>query len=270
MNGMVYESDSARDFLRKEYERRLKANPRYSMRAFASSLKMGSGALSEILSGRRPLGLKSAERVARAMGLNREEARALYELTYLDKRPSLSPADEEDGGRLAARQKRLDDDAFDAIAEWHHFAILNLLDCEGFEWSASHVSKRLGIGFGAAQAAMQRLVRLGLVKLEGKKARGVRDVVLSPSGAPSEAVRSYHRRMLAKAAEALDTAPIGSRELAGTGFALDPARLSEIKREIAQFHDRIASKYGKGRRTEVYYLQSALFSLTQGGGDGKV
>ena len=111
---------------------------------------------------------------------------------------------------------------------------------------------------------MKLLLRLGLVKKRGEGVECAHDFVLSPDGIPSAAVRAYHRRMLEKAIEALELQNLGERDITGLGFAVDPAHLAKIKKEISEFQDQLAAKYSKGKRREVYFLETALFRLSQG------
>jgi len=260
---MDIDSESAPQFLLKEFARRVRVNPSYSLRAFARSLGLSAGALSEILRHRRPLSLKAAEKVIQSLGLKGIEADKLYSFVETERRKGVAQI-----SRPAPKQKNLSEDAFHLIAEWHHFAILNLMDCEGFRWRETYIAKRLGLGISQAAMAMKLLLRLGLVKKKGDKVECAHDFVLSPADVPSDAVRAFHRQILEKALLALDLEKITDRDITGIGLAVDPARLPQIKREISEFQDRIAAKYAQGRRREVYFLEMALFRLSQGGNDG--
>lgn len=264
---MVFETDSAPEFLQQEFHRRVRMNPKYSLRAYARSLGLSSGALSEILNQRRPLSLKAASKIAKSLGLNQKESKRLYELVETDKRKSLNlpetPQDQIDN----ADRKQLDVDTFHLISEWYHFAVLNLVDCLGFRWQAAHIAKRLGISLTQAQMAMRLLTRLGLVKKRNGRIICAKDYVLSPSGAPSAAIRNFHRQMLVKATEALEFQSVDDREVSGVGFALDPKLLPQLKHEISEFQDQLIAKYSIGKRQEVYFFETALFRLTQGGSD---
>jgi transcriptional regulator with XRE-family HTH domain len=74
------ESKTAADYLISIFNERKDKNPRYSLRAFARSLGVSSGQLSEILSGKRPLSHKLARRVSIALALTENESQ---ELTHL-------------------------------------------------------------------------------------------------------------------------------------------------------------------------------------------
>jgi uncharacterized protein (TIGR02147 family) len=261
---MIFETDSVQTFLAQEFSRRVRLNPRYSLRAYSRALGLSSGALSEILRDRRPLSLKAAAKVAKSLGLNGAETKRLYQLVEADKRKTFDvPVSNSEPG-IQLEQKLLDEDTFQLVSEWHHFAILNLLDCEGFVWKASYIAKRLGLSITQAQMSMSLLLRLGLVRQKGLQIKASQDYVLSPSGIPSAAVRKYHRQLLEKAIQSLEFQSVSERDVTGAGFALDPARLPQIKREISEFQDQLIAKYSKGKKHEVYFLEIALFRLTQG------
>jgi uncharacterized protein (TIGR02147 family) len=265
---MIFEVDSVQTFLRQEFRRRVTNNPRYSQRAFARNLGLSPGALSEIMHDQRPLSLKTAMKIAKSLGFNAVETKRLYELTDVEKRKSLiEKTTSLEADRFSL--KHLDEDTFYLVSEWYHFAILNLVECDDFRWSATYISKRLGLTQAQAQMAMELLLRLNLVRRKGQSVESTQDYLLSPSGIPSEAIRKYHRQMLEKAIQALDLQNVEQRDISGVGFAFNPKQLPQIKKEISDFQDQLATKYSKGKRQEVYFLEMALFKLTQGEHDEK-
>jgi transcriptional regulator with XRE-family HTH domain len=56
-----------RDILGDEFSRRRRINPRYSLRAFARSVRIEHSTLSQLLRGKRPLTWKSIDRIATTM-----------------------------------------------------------------------------------------------------------------------------------------------------------------------------------------------------------
>ncbi|MFN3696078.1 MAG: helix-turn-helix domain-containing protein [Pseudobdellovibrio sp.] len=77
---MVFEVETAQELLLEEFNRRVRLNSRYSLRAYATFLGVSSGALSEIMKGQRPLSLKYAIKIAKALGLNTVESRKFISL----------------------------------------------------------------------------------------------------------------------------------------------------------------------------------------------
>jgi len=89
------------------------------------------------------------------------------------------------------------------------------------------------------------------------------DEVGFASEIPSTAVRQYHQQILQKAIASVDGQDLSERELSGCGFAVDISHLPAIKKEISEFQSQLIAKYGKGKKTEVYFLETVLFKITQ-------
>ncbi len=262
---------SYKNYLNEELERRIRINPKYSQRAFAKHLGLSPGELSEVLRGRRNLSLKSALRVAKALNLNPDETKHLVLSSQAEKvgnpnvaavvKTLLGTEDHGDSHDSSSRQLTLD--LFHLVSDWYCFAIVNLADCIDFRWSPTWIAKRLDITRAQAQLALERLERVGLIERHANSLRMAPDFVMSPSGIPSEAIRNYHRQIMQKATEALELQSIHEREFSGTSFAFDPKQIEAIKKDIAQFRSKLLTKYSKGKKTEVYHLELALFRITQ-------
>lgn len=261
---MIFNYDSIETFLSDELRRRVQLNPRYSLRAYAKNLKLSPGALSEILHGKRELSLKSVPGIAKAFGLNVEEGRHLLRLA-LKSRAHKNEALQalERAAALKRNHHELSSDLFALVSEWYHFAILNLLDCYRYEWNSTWISDRLGISRIQARLAMDLLVKLGLVIKDNGRYASRHEGVEFASEIPSAAVRQFHRQILQKAIASIDSQSLDERELSGCGFAVDPSHLSAIKKELGEFQERLIAKYAKGKKSEVYFLETVLFKMTQ-------
>ncbi|MEK7357293.1 MAG: TIGR02147 family protein, partial [Bdellovibrionota bacterium] len=261
---LLLESNSVQEFLTRELDRRVKVNPRYSQRGFARNLGLSPGELSEILRNKRKLGLKAALKIARAMGFNPAETKHLLHLSQVEKSKDWNIETRLTAEPAPLTASAVDQDVFHLLSEWFYFAVLNLVDTADFRWNSVWIAKRLGLSRTQAKVAMERLLRVGLVKKENGRTRSANDVVLSASGVPSEAVRNYHRQLLKKAIDALDFQPVQERDISGIGFACDPRDIEAIRREISEFQDKLTSKYRKGKLSEVYHLEVAFFRLSEG------
>lgn len=245
------------DFLSNEFERRIKTNPRYSLRAFARDLKMSPGEVSELLNGKRQLTPKAITKISSSLGLSATETRELVERATLVRAGLEDPRPE---------TRALELDLFNIVSDWYCFAILNLFDTSDFQCDPAWIGRRLGISSTEARLSLERLERVGLLKRgRGGKLCPDAGFVMSPSEVPSEAIRKYHRTMLAKATAALETQLIDERDITGMGMAIDPKNLPSLVRELRDFRDRLAAKYARGKRTEVYQLEMALFRITEKG-----
>ncbi len=213
-------------FLSAEFERRVRSNPRYSLRAFARDLAMSPGEVSEIIKGKRRLTAKAIAKISVRLGLNASETQALLGAANL----------EASGLNNAEIQTReLSADLFRVVSDWYCFAILNLFDTVAFRADPKWIGSRLGISPAEAKLALERLERVGLTRRV--KGRLERDAafVISSSGIPSEAIRSYHKQVLTKAMQALETQPVNERDITGLGIALDTRDLPDLIGELRKF-----------------------------------
>ncbi len=113
-----------------------------------------------------------------------------------------------------------------------------------------------------AQEAINVLLRVGLITKTKTSYKAVEETVLSPDDIPSAAVRTYHHTLLQKAQDALEVQSINEREITGVSLAINPKDLKLIKKDIQEFQHLLIDKYCKGKRSEVYHLELALFRLT--------
>jgi len=262
---LLLESNSVQEFLTRELDRRVKVNPRYSQRGFARNLGLSPGELSEILRGKRKLGLKASLKISRAMGFNPAETKHLLHLSQIEKSKDWNIETRLTTEPAPLTASAVDQDVFHLLSEWFYFAVLNLVETSDFTWNSIWIAKRVGITRAQAKIAMERLLRVGLVKRENGRTKSVNDIVLSTAGVPSEAIRNYHKQLLKKAIDALDFQPVQERDISGVGFAFNPKDIESIRREVSEFQDKLISKYGKGKLTEVYHLEIAFFRLSEGG-----
>ncbi|MEQ1876140.1 MAG: TIGR02147 family protein [Bdellovibrionia bacterium] len=258
---MLLRTNSPKQFLSEELARRQKANPRYSLRAFARHVGLSPGELSELLNDKRKLSVKSAVRIARALSLNTTESKHLMYLAQLDRGEGLELLS---GDGAARTREEISADLFEVVSDWVCFAILNLNDCVGFSWKPAYLAKRLGVTVQHITVALERLERVGLVKNNGGKRTVDREQVIANPNVPSEAIRTYHKAMLAKAADALDFQKITERDISGIGFAVDPKNIESLRKDLSEVLEHLMEKYQNGKKTEVYQLEIALFRLTEG------
>jgi len=256
-----------RDLLKREFAARCARNPHYSLRAFARDLKFLPSRLSDVLNGRQGLSELSARHIAGGLSLSENERTwfsASVESHHARSRVRRRIAETslekmEDGGRY----KRLREDIFAVVADWYHFAILELTAVKGFRQDPRWIGRRLGIGTSVAELALERLEAVGLLKREGDMFVPTSSFVASPDEIPSEAVKRHHQQILEKAATALALQPVAEREFSANTLAIDPADLPAIKEDLKNFRRRLERKYKKSpNRTRVYCLAQQFFSLT--------
>lgn len=196
---------SPHEILRNEYYRRKAKNPNYSQRAFAKALEIPSGRLTEYLNRTRKITVKSAIKISSKLKLEEQEKNAFVS--------ACSKKIERQHVELEFLQ--LKQDQYDVLADWHHYAILNLMKTDDFESDVTWISKRLGLDLSQVNHSLSKLKRLGLIQEENAQfSRTDSKFGLTTSqDIPCEALRESHRQNIDQAREALETVPVGLRDI---------------------------------------------------------
>lgn len=241
------------DVLKNEFADRRKGNRAYSLRAFARDCALSSGALSQILSGKRPLTARTARKIAASLLLTPERRRNF-----------LKPF----SGRIFSQKMRhagfheLEEERLKAMQEWHHGAILSLLKLDAFRPDPRWIGARLGIPAEQAADALARLERLGLVRRHGTRLERTHERYATTSDVPSAAVRKANADRLQLALAALDL-DVSKRDITSMTIASDVARLPEVKELIRRFRRDLLEFMEQGPRNALFALNIQLFPLTR-------
>lgn len=256
-----------RHILIRELERRTLKNPSYSLRAFARDLKMSPSRLSDVINGRYGFSHSASLQVAERLELPNWEREQFVDLVQAKHARSLSQRKIAQArlGKYATRKFRdLKEDIFQMIADWYHMAILELTALDAFEGSPEWISQALGINKKTAQTALDRLLRLNLLKVEGQKMVPVDDFSAIGGDTPSAAIKEFHSQILLKAQEALISQEVHQREFGSVMLAFDRKNLVKAKAAIRKFRREFSEICGsRESQDSVYCLAMQFFDLTK-------
>lgn len=265
---MVFEHSQYRSFLKACLADRISSNRAYSLRAFARQLELAPSMLSEVLRGKKNLSTSAALKVARKLGLEAREVEYFMQLVQLESTddPDLKAAL---AGRIydVAGQRKVHDfsvDLFKTISDWYHLPILELSRLDGFRLDADRAAGALGISRLEAEVAIERLERLELLKRD-RKGRLVkeRDLWMISAKVPNESLRRYHRQMLEKAIQSLESQTPSEKFVGSETFGIDPGQLGEAGEIIERFLGEMTQLSKRARkRTAVYHLGTQFFRLS--------
>jgi uncharacterized protein (TIGR02147 family) len=260
--------------LKEAFDKKAKANPRFSLRAFAKLLGISPAGLSQILSRKKRLSLDRAHEFARRLNLDAQE-RELF-LTLIEAEASKSePRKIELYEKLNSIQgssntHNLTVDQFRLLSSWSGFAILEMITVSDPTATNSEIARRLQIPPAEVDATLERLERLELIERsqapKGPRYRRVEETVLAISSQSHDAFRKYYQELLAKAEVSLTEQTPQERVSGAQVFALDPSMLAEVRKLTNQYLDQLNALAQKGkRRTEIYQAFTHVFRLTEGG-----
>jgi plasmid maintenance system antidote protein VapI len=258
-----------RRFLQQELVRRCRGNPRYSLRSFARALSIEPSALSKILRGRRAVTPAMFASLSQKLALTAEQAEALRPAQPVLRALARGAGGDEPAEPSDSGYRQLTLDTFHLISDWYHYAILELTAVRQFEPDARWVARALGLSVAEAQEAVERLVRLGFLKVERGRWVDCSDSVTTVGNEfTAAAFRQLQRQVLEMALGALEDVPLEQRDQSSMTMAINSRRLPEAKERIKRFRRQLcAFLQAGGSKDRVYQLGISLYPVSrpQGG-----
>ena len=248
---------SPQAWLQTEFQIRRKKNPSYSLRRMAQQLELPSGRLSEILSGRRRLTKPIALRISERFSYTPERRQQFLAVVEAARKGATSVVYTE------ADYLQLSTDAFHVLADWHHFAILSLMELHDFDRKPTAIAARLGISSVEARSSLDRMTRLGLIREDGEKMVKTSGNITTTHDIESAALKLSHKQNLDLASAALDDVELALRDVTSVTMAIDVAKLPLAKEMIKKFRRQLSAFLESDLKNEVYNLNVQLFPLTK-------
>lgn len=243
----------------KKFEEAKARNARCSMRAFASKLGISSGALSEILQGKRVLSSQLKRRIADKLQLSPFEQMDFFE--------------EDLPSHLRSKKLsylKLSQDQYVLISDWWHYAILNLFNTQGFKPDMDWIARRLNLSGTQVCEAWERLLRLGLIRKNAKGYERTHIRLETSDDLMDLSIQKSHLEDAKLVENSLLNIPVNQRDHTSMTFVMNPSQIKKAKELIRIFQDQLselmeASGDDKNtdKKEEVYKICVALFPLTQ-------
>jgi uncharacterized protein (TIGR02147 family) len=255
--------ETYRDRLKAELTRRQMVNPRYSLRAFAKSVGLSAPFLSQVLTGRKNLSIEAAAGLTEKLGYSPEEASAFCQQVQVGNASTLKTRNILQSRELDVESgfSSLELESFAVMSDWYHFAILELSTCKGFRSNTSYISEKLEIAPAVAERAVDRLLKLGLLRKEKGRWFKTNKFLATPTDRPNLALQNFHAQMLEKARRALTDVPVQERDITGVTLSVSAERMPIAKKEIRRFLMRMSKILDSDVAEQVVQLNVQFFPL---------
>lgn len=256
-----------RDYLTFEFELRKTRRPAYSLRAFARDLAVSPSSLNDFLKGRVGMSTQRIQRIATVLRWSEARIDHFQDLIWAkhSKDPGLKKsAVMRTRGRLRTDTSGLSLDAFRVICDWYHLVILELCGLRQ-NLSVVQIADGLAIDEATARGAVNRLIKLGLLK---KTANGfVPSEGSSHFGdeTPSEAIVEFHCQILDLAQRALRERTMGERESHSLIYSVKKENVARINRELKKAILTIVHRYSDEQSGDcIQALSLQVFPVWEG------
>jgi uncharacterized protein (TIGR02147 family) len=267
----MFNGNNYRSILKEILAEKSKKNSSYSLRAFAGQLGIAPSMLSNVLKGSKNLSVESAFAVAQKLNLSAQQTDLFCLLVQLETTKSIAQKElllaKIQNLRPSEPARDLSLDLFKSMADWTHVAALILLELPNLATAdLKTIATRLGITTVQADLVLERLVRLELVQPDdlGNYERVNRDHLMTRSEIANPALKEFHRSMLTKAIESLETQSPKEKSVGSETMTFDPARLPEVNAILEEAYAKVKALASEGSsQKEIYHLGIQFFRLTQ-------
>lgn len=270
----VFAFDDPVEFLNFELRERQKRNARFSLRAWSRQVGYKNPSyLSHVLNKKRRLKPEFASKLASDLALKGRSLR-YFELLVLNQNAG-TETEQETYRKLisATRPKRagsanhLSTETFALVADWYHWAIIEMANLANFNPDPKEIQKRLTakVDLATIRKAIDRLLKAGLLTRDGsgKLIRSNRDKD-NETHAPAqpEAVIAYHKQMGSLALKAVSEQAPEERTFYGTTLTFRKENMKKAQDILKEAHLQLLQLAGHGADgEEVYQLNTQFFRL---------
>lgn len=266
----LFSYDDYRRFLKDYYQDRKAREKKFSHRFLSRKLGYGSsGAFADILSGRKNLTSSSALRMARGLGLNRQEEEFFLHLVGFNQAGTLEEKNLHYAKILSMARLRLDviaPEKYEYFSKWYLAALRELLYFHPCNGDFKALGRKLNppLPAGEARKGVELLERLGLVERDAQGYyRQTAKLLSTPETGSSLHIDNFQAATIKLALESLDRHPRDRRDLSTLTVTLSESSIEQVKTALKALRQCILGLAEKDEKVDqVYQLNIQLFPLS--------
>lgn len=275
----ILEYTNYRVFLHDYYAYKKATSAAFSLRFFAARAGLSSHAhLKLVMDGKRNITKNTVVKIIQGLGLVDERAEYFENLVFFNQ----AQTDKEKTfyyGKLVksspgSRLCKLSNSQFRIFTEWYHSVIREMVDLSGFNPAPEWISRKLG-GKVSAEEVTESLKLLTSLGLLSKTANGYRqsrnlvttddEVMKTDSEINDMLVKEYHRQMLDRAKDSLESVLAKNRDISAVTFAIRRKDFPTLKKHLQLMRKELLDfSCDAGSGEDVVQVNIQLFPLTRG------
>jgi len=268
---LIFEYEDYRAFLRDTYCFQKARSRHFSFRNFSRRAGFSSpNFLKLVIDGQRNLSAESVEKFVAALRLNNAEGEFFHHLVRFTQ--ARTPSVRVECARHILKSKGfqkiypLKQAEFSYYACWYYIPVRELVSLVDFQEDPQWVAKKVFpvISVSEAAQALRDLEILGLLcRAPSGKLMQAQKTVTTANEVTSSSVANYHREMLQRAADSIDTVPRTQREISAACIPVSKATAAIIKTMLQEFRHEVLSLAAQDDSPEtIYQVNMQLFPIS--------
>lgn len=254
---------SFREILADVFSERRAKNPSYSMRAFARDIDILPSRLSDILNGKQGLSESKAQKILGKLNLPEDTKSHFLNLVMASHSRSKSArkiAQKNLQAQTLNPNVSLSEEQFSQIADWHYFAVLELVQIFDHVNDIPQIAEALNIQPAEVEDNINRLKSLGILTLVDKKIIRRDFFVATTNDITSAAIKNYHKQMISRSLAAMNKFEVKMRDFSSVNMLIAPDDLEAAKKVLCDFRRSFMKRFeSKNKSSKLYALNLSFF-----------
>lgn len=273
----VYDFSNYREFLKSYFQAAKARDRKFSFRYFARITGFSSSNfLMLVMNGKRNISMDSAEKIAGALKLNKEETIFFRNLVMLNQSRTAEGrqifAEELLRSRAFKKLHPLKEAQFNYFSHWYYVMVRELVGLPEFKEDPQWIADNTVFKISPAEAkrALEELHRLGLIERNssGRLIQSQRRLTTGDE-VTSSSVAQFHREMMKRASESIDVVSRDHRDISSVTLLTSRESAGKVKEMIQKFRKDVMRVLAEADRANaVYQLNFQLFPLIELKGTG--
>lgn len=263
----IYNYYNYRDYIYDFYKFKKENNSSYSYRVLSDHAGFKSKSyIQHVIDGKKNLSDESAEKLNKVLKLSKKQFQYFKDLIGFNQAKSISTRnlffEKLCSYNSRSNSKQLMIQQFDYFNKWYNNTIRELVCTIDFNEDYELLSKfvKPPISGRDARISVQLLLKLGLIKKEGKRYKQVDKFITTGNEVRSVAVQNFHLQNLNLAGESIDSCPSAEREISSVVIGLSEDGFIKYKKAIQDFREKLLDIADKDRDMErVYHVNFQMF-----------
>jgi hypothetical protein len=213
-----------------------------SLRGLSRTTGISHSLLSQLISGKRPITTKSWTKLTATF-----PQLAVAGATYSD-----------------SAYYQLNTTDFARISDWHHYAILSLIETESFRMNFQWIAKRLNISATQARIAVSSLIEMKILAHRGGRWQQITGPLKIENKKPLAPCLHQQRQLLEKAIASLEKDSFEIRDFSSMTLAINPADIPYARQRIRDFRRELTQELEqRSSQKEVYHLTVQIYPVSK-------